>query len=112
MTRESWTPDAKYPLMSFVQRWFPLSFCTFFGLAQFCKKPCNPVFNVLQASKKVKNILCMFFVAYVQCKHHVSHVQEGIAALIIGIALGTSLFFNGEKSPKSDGRKCPAKSIK
>jgi hypothetical protein len=24
---------------------------TFFGLAQFCKKPCNPVFNVLQFFK-------------------------------------------------------------
>jgi hypothetical protein len=23
----------------------------FFGLAQFCKKPCNPVFNVLQFFK-------------------------------------------------------------
>jgi len=35
-----------------------------FRLAQFCKKPCNPVFNVLQFfKKKVKNILCMFFVA-------------------------------------------------
>ncbi len=27
---------------------------TFFGLAQFCKKPCNPVFNVLQFFKKVE----------------------------------------------------------
>jgi hypothetical protein len=42
----------------------------------------------------------MFFVAYVQCKHHVSHAQEEIAALIIGTALGSSLFFIGEKSPK------------
>ncbi len=25
----------------------------FFGLAQFCKKPCNPVFNVLQVFKKI-----------------------------------------------------------
>jgi hypothetical protein len=38
----------------------------FFRLAQFCKKPCNPVFNFLQFfKKKVKNILCMFFVAKV-----------------------------------------------
>jgi len=35
----------------------------------------------------------MFLVAYVQCKHHVSHAQEEIAALIIGTALGSSLFF-------------------
>jgi len=27
---------------------------TFFGLAQFCKKPCNPVFNVLQFFKKIE----------------------------------------------------------
>jgi hypothetical protein len=44
----------------------------------------------------------MFCVAYVQCKHHVSHAQEGIAALIIGTALGTGLFLIGEKSPKSE----------
>jgi hypothetical protein len=31
---------------------------TFFGLAEFCKKPCNLVFNVLQFfKKKVKNVL-------------------------------------------------------
>jgi hypothetical protein len=53
----------------------------------------------------------MFLVAYVQCKRHVSHAQEEIAALIIGTALGSSLSFIGEKSPKSDGRKCPTKSI-
>jgi hypothetical protein len=34
---------------------------TFFGLAEFCKKPCNPVFNVLQFFKKIlKNILLFF----------------------------------------------------
>jgi hypothetical protein len=38
----------------------------FFRLAQFCKKPCNPVFNVFQFfKKKVKNILWVFFVAKV-----------------------------------------------
>ncbi len=36
-----------------------------FGLSQFCKKPCNPVFNVLQFLKKVKKILGMFFVVNV-----------------------------------------------
>jgi hypothetical protein len=30
---------------------------TFFGLVQFCKKPCNLVFNVLQLFKKMNNIL-------------------------------------------------------
>jgi hypothetical protein len=30
-----------------------VSLPTFSGLAQFCKKPCNPVFNVLQFFKKV-----------------------------------------------------------
>jgi hypothetical protein len=29
-------------------------------------------------------------------------LQEGIAALIIGTALGTSLFLIGEKSPESE----------
>jgi hypothetical protein len=34
---------------------------TFFGLAQFCKKPCNPVFNVLQSFKNnwtINKIIC------------------------------------------------------
>ncbi len=47
MAGESWTRDAKNPLMSSVQRWFPLSFCTFVGLAQLCKKPSNPVFTLV-----------------------------------------------------------------
>jgi hypothetical protein len=36
---------------------------TFFGLTQFCKKPCNPVFNVHQFFKKAQNVLSMFSVA-------------------------------------------------
>ncbi len=31
---------------------------TFFGLAQFYKKPCNPVFNVLQVFKKICRTFC------------------------------------------------------
>jgi len=34
-----------------VPPWPPLCLCTpFSSLAQFCKKPCNPVFNILQKS--------------------------------------------------------------
>jgi hypothetical protein len=33
---------------------------TFCDLAQFCRKPCNPVFVVLQFLKKLKNILLFF----------------------------------------------------
>jgi hypothetical protein len=36
---------------------------TFFGLAHFWKKPCNPVFKVHQFFKKAQNFLSMFFVA-------------------------------------------------
>jgi hypothetical protein len=31
---------------------------TFFSLAQFCKKPCNPVFNVLEFFKNAKKYSC------------------------------------------------------
>jgi hypothetical protein len=57
------------PLKSSVRRWFRLSFLhTFFGLAHFCKKPCNPVFNVFRTSTKVKNVLLLFKIANVMGK--------------------------------------------
>jgi hypothetical protein len=38
---------------------------TFFGLAQFCKKPCNLVFNVLQFFKNKNKTILLFFIANV-----------------------------------------------
>jgi hypothetical protein len=52
------TPNAPCPaLVSLV------FFHTFFGLAQFCKKPCSLVFNVLQFFEKKKLFSAVFFVS-------------------------------------------------
>ncbi len=57
---------AGHPLTSSVRHWFRLSFLhTFFGLAQFCKKPCNLVFNVLLEFFYKKKNLLLFFIASV-----------------------------------------------
>jgi Na+/H+ antiporter NhaD/arsenite permease-like protein len=81
---------------------FTSLFAPFLALHSSARNHATRFSMFFSSSNKVKNILCMFCVAYVQCKHHVSNAQEGIAALIIGTALGTSLFLIGEKSPKSE----------
>ncbi len=74
---------------------------TFFSLAQFCKKPCNPVFNFLQFFNSVKNVL-LFFIASVlgTCSGHwgieTHDLPAGNVTLTIGIIPGIekwSLFF-------------------
>ncbi len=79
---------------SFVQRWFRLSFCTPFGLAQFCEKPCYPVFHVLQFFKRSEvHILSIFFAFYVYGEHLASRrrVWEAWTSPAGNIALTTGI---------------------
>ncbi len=81
---EPWPGQAaKHPLTRSVQRWFRLSFCTpFIGSAQFCKKPCNPVFNVLQFFKeKVKHSLYMLFCCRCSAQRLASRHRDWIQGL-------------------------------
>jgi hypothetical protein len=57
---------------SSVQRWFRLSFCTPFSLAQFCKKPSNPGYqcsSVLQRKWRTHSecVLCFLCLLRTSC---------------------------------------------
>jgi hypothetical protein len=70
---------------------------TFFSRAQFCKKPCNPVFNVLQCFKKCEEHsvvlpLRMFrkdVLQYFRRRYGNLHLAAGAGVLTFGIPSGT-----------------------
>jgi len=70
---------------------------TFFGLAQFCKKPCNPVFNVLQFFKKCEEhsivlplpIFREDVLQHFRRRYGNLHLPAGAVVLIFGIPSGT-----------------------
>jgi hypothetical protein len=66
---------------------------TFFSLAQFCNKPCNPVLNVLQFFKKANNVLlvlhCQRTRFALQAQVLNPQPPSGNVALTTGIPSGT-----------------------
>jgi len=70
---------------------------TFFDLVQFCKKPCNPVFNVLQFFKKCEEHfvvlpLPMFredVLQHFTRRYGNLHLPAGAGVLIFGMPSGT-----------------------